>query len=263
MVCLLFFKGILLCENDASVESIYTESPCMEGEGNAQGAEEAAMTTEGMDRETNERLDKVLQMRRTVRSFTDKVPPRQQIEQIIEAGLLAPYAAAAVGEVKLFRRFFVFERGGESIARVAEMAAEQMKATVAGLKQQCEANPAVAEKAGSFLKRLEMLVASGSVPITEAPYYVVIGEKTGIPPAEMQSLAHVLENMWLKATALGLGFRLISLTAQLGHNEDFCKLLGVMPSEFAFDGCTIGYATEWPPPTDRPSFEEAVSWFEG
>ncbi len=54
------------------------------------------MTIEGMDRETNERLDKVLEMRRTVRSFTDEVPPRQQIEQIIEAGLLAPYAAAAL-----------------------------------------------------------------------------------------------------------------------------------------------------------------------
>jgi nitroreductase len=219
------------------------------------------MTIKGMDQETNERLDKVLQMRRTVRSFTDEVPPRQQVEQIIEAGLLAPYAAAAVEGVKLFRRFFVFERGGESIARVAELAIEQMKAMVAGLKQQCEADPLVAEKAGSFVKRLEMVVASGTIPITEAPYYVVIGEKTGIPPAEMQSLAHVLENMWLKATALGLGFRLISMTAGLGRNEDFCKLLGVIPGEFAFDGCTIGYATTWPSPTPRPSFKEAVSWF--
>jgi len=219
------------------------------------------MTREGMDRETNERLDKVLQMRRTVRSFTDKVPPRQQVEQIIEAGLLAPYAAAAVEGVKLFRRFFVFKRGGESIAKVAELAVEQMKELVAGLKQQCEADPGVAEKAEPFVKRLEMMVSSGTVPITEAPYYVVIAEKTGIPHAEMQSLAHVLENMWLKATALGFGFRLISMTANFGHNEDFCKLLGVMPGDFAFDGCTIGYATEWPPPTARPSFEEAVSWF--
>jgi nitroreductase len=218
------------------------------------------MTPEGMDRETNDQLDKVLRMRRTVRSFMDKAPPRQQIEQIIEAGLLAPYAAAAVGEVELFRRFFIFERGGESIAKVAELALEQMKVGVAGLKQQCAADPTVAEKAGPFLKRMEMMVASGTVPITEAPYYVVIGEMTGIPPAEMQSLAHVLENMWLKATALCLGFRIISMTASFGHNEDFCKMIGVMPGEFAFNGCTIGYATEWPPPTPRPSFEEAVSW---
>ncbi|RJP34976.1 MAG: nitroreductase [Actinobacteria bacterium] len=218
------------------------------------------MTIEGMDLETSEQLDKVLQTRRTVRSFTDKVPPRQQIEQIIEAGLLAPYAAAAVEGVKLFRRFFVFERGGESFRKVAELAVEQMKVVAAGFKQQCEADPAFAQKAGPFVKSMEMVVASGRLPITEAPYYVVIGEKAGFPAAEMQSLAHVLENMWLKATALGLGFRLISLTANLGRNEDFCRLLGVIPGEFAFDGCSIGYATEWPPPTPRPSFDEAVSW---
>jgi nitroreductase len=219
------------------------------------------MMTEGMDRETNDRLDKVIKTRRTIRSFTDEVPPRQHIEQIIEAGLLAPYAAAALEGVKLFRRFFVFERGGDSIAKVTELAIQELKAVFAGLKQQCEADPAVAEKAGPFLKRLEMMVVSGTTPITEAPYYVVIGEKTGIPPAEMQSLAHVLENMWLKATALGLGFRLISMTANLGHNDEFCKLLGVMPGEFAYNGCTIGYAAQWPPPTPRPSLEEAVGWF--
>ncbi len=219
------------------------------------------MTVEGIDRETNEMLDRVLQMRRSVRSFTDEVPPRRQIEQVIEAGLLAPYAAAALEGVTLFRRFFVFERGTESMANVAELAVEQMKVVVAGFKQQCEADPALAEKAGPFVERAETVVASGRLPITDAPYFVVIGEKTGFPPAEKQSLAHVLENMWLKATALGLGFRLISLIANLAHNEDFCGLVGVMPGEFAFDGCSIGYATEWPPPTPRPSFDEAVSWF--
>lgn len=219
------------------------------------------MAVEGMDGETNERLDKVLRMRRTVRSFTDEVPPRHQIEQIIGAGLLAPYAAAAVEGVALFRRFFVFERAGESIAKVAELAVEEMKAVAAGFRQRCEADPAFAEKAGPFVKRMEMVVATGKLPITEAPYYVVVGEKTGFPAAEMQSLAHVLQNMWLKATALGLGFRLISLTANLARNEGFCKLLGVALGEFAFDGCSIGYAAEWPSPTPRPPFDEAVSWF--
>ncbi len=163
--------------------------------------------------------------------------------------------------MKLFRRFFVFERGGEGFAKVAELAVEQMKTVVAGFKQQCEANPAIAEKAGPFVKRAEMLVASGRLPIDDAPYFIVIGEKAGFPPAEKQSLAHVLENMWLKATALGLGFRLISLISNLACNEDFCGLVGVAPGEFAFDGCSIGCATEWPPPTPRPSFDEAVSWF--
>ena len=54
------------------------------------------MMIEEMDRETNDRLDKVIRKRRTIRSFTDEVPPSRHIEQIIEAGLLAPYAAAAL-----------------------------------------------------------------------------------------------------------------------------------------------------------------------
>jgi len=51
------------------------------------------------------------------------------------------------------------------------------------------------------------------------PYYIVVAERSGIPPAEQQSLAHCLENMWLKATALGLGFQLVSVTAQMGRDR--------------------------------------------
>jgi nitroreductase len=218
------------------------------------------MTLEGMDKETNERLDMVLKTRRTVRSFTDEVPPREQIEQIIEAGLLAPYAAVAVRDLKLFRRFFVFERTGKSIEKVSSLLVEQMKNGFAAMKQQAEADPAMAAKLGPFLKNMEMVATTGKAPVTDAPWYVVIAEKTGIPPAETQSLAHVIENMWLKATALGLGFRLVSMTSFLGNNPEFCELTGVAPGEFATNGCTIGYATEWPPATPRPGFDEAVSW---
>jgi nitroreductase len=222
--------------------------------------EEAVMALEGMDAETNVRLDAVMKIRRTVRSFTDEVPPREHVEGIIEAGLLAPYAAVAVQDLRLFRRFFVFERGGSGIAKVSDLLAAQMKGALAGMKQQADADPALASKIGPFIKNLEMVAASGKVPVTDAPYYVVIAEKTGFPPAETQSLAHVIENMWLKATALGLGFRLLSMTSYLAGNEEFCDLVGVAPGEFAMNGCTIGYATEWPPATPRPPFEEAVSW---
>ena len=38
--------------------------------------------------------------------------------------------------------------------------------------------------------------------------------REGFPPVESRSLAHVLENIWPKAVALGLGFCLISATSQ-------------------------------------------------
>ncbi len=46
--------------------------------------------------------------------------------------------------------------------------------------------------------------------IGSAPYFIVGAEKKGFPAVEQQFLAHCLENMWLKATALGLGFQLVS-----------------------------------------------------
>jgi len=218
------------------------------------------MEQDGTDREANEQFDTVIELRRTVRSFTDELPPRESIEQIIKAGLLAPYAAPAVAGEKVFRRFFVFERAGQSMTTAVDIAIKQMRENVQKMKSRCESDPSFARKAGAFVKRLEMIAETGQVPLAQAPYYIVVAEKKGIPAVEMQSLAHCLENMWLKATALGLGFRLISMTTQMGEDPDFCKLIGLPPGEFGLDGCTVGYATEWPPATDRPSFEEAVSW---
>lgn len=214
----------------------------------------------GIDKAGNELLDTVIKERRTVRSFTADVPGREDIEKVMLAGLQAPYAAAAVEGVPLFRRFFVMERGGKAMAAAAELAAAGLKVGLEMMKARSQTDPAFAEKAGGFIKRLEMASAAGVMPLAEAPYYIVVAEKKGIPPAEKESLAHCLENMWLKATALGLGFRLISMTAQLGEDPRFCELLGLPPGEFAVDGCTIGYATEWPAPTARPAPEEAIEW---
>lgn len=218
------------------------------------------MSKEAMDQEFNQQLDRVIESRRSIRSFTAEIPPRESVEQVIRAGLLAPYAAPAVAGERLFRRFFVFERDSESMAAAVGIAIKHAKANAERLKKLCEADPAVAEKAGEFAKRLEMMAKAGKVPLTEAPYYIVIAEKKGVPPVELQSLAHCLENMWLKSTALGLGFRLISLTARLGEDPDFCRLLGIPHGEFGFDGCTIGYATEWPPTPEKPALEEVVTW---
>lgn len=55
----------------------------------------------------------------------------------------------------------------------------------------------------------------GTVPgVGPAPEFIVVAEKKGFPEVEQQSLAHCLENMWLKANALDLGFQLVSSTAK-------------------------------------------------
>ena len=61
-------------------------------------------------------LDQILAERRSYRMFSTAVPEPDAIRRILHAGLLAPYAAAAVGGSKdYFRRFFVMKKGSQSM----------------------------------------------------------------------------------------------------------------------------------------------------
>src|SRR5664280_1998331 len=91
-----------------------------------------------------------------------------------------------------------------------------------------ENDPQLREKSIGFSNRLAMIKKIGKVPgIGTAPYFIIVAEKKGFPAVEQQALAHCLENMWLKATALGLGFQLVSITAQMTDNPAFCKILDI------------------------------------
>lgn len=119
---------------------------------------------------------------------------REAVERILAAGLAAPYAAAMAPGSSLDRRFFVLPRGSEAAA--AAKAAIQAHAA--------------AELAGGSLPaplraRLEPVAQGRILGVGTAPYYVVISERAAMMPVQQQSLAHALENMWLMATALGLG----------------------------------------------------------
>ena len=77
-----------------------------------------------------------------------------------------------------------------------------------------ERNPALKSRAATFAARLEYIRKAGVVPGVEtAPYFIVVAERRGFPEIEQQSLAYCLENMWLKATVLNLGFQLVSATS--------------------------------------------------
>jgi hypothetical protein len=68
--------------------------------------------------------------------------------------------------------------------------------------------------------------------------------------------------MWLKSTALGLGFQLLSITAQMADEKGFCDLLNIQFGEFALDGCVIGYTEKLPPPVKRQQIDEVTRWIE-
>ena len=209
-------------------------------------------------------LDQILADRRSYRMFTAAIPEEDQIRRILHAGLLAPYAAAAVGGSKdYFLRFFVMKKGSQSMDAVIPLIMNQVNVMAQGLQKEMETNSALRKNAVKFVQRLEMIRKAGRVPgVGNAPYYIVVAERKGFPPVELQSLAHCLENMWLKATALELGFQLVSITSQMSGNLEFCKILGIPTGEWELMGCAIGFPADELSPSIRPPVEDVTRWLE-
>ncbi|MFA4824682.1 MAG: nitroreductase family protein [Methanoregula sp.] len=212
----------------------------------------------------NMHLDQILADRRSYRMFRPEYPEEDAIRRIIHAGLLAPYAAAAVGGSKdYFRRFFVMKKGAQSLNAAIPLVMNQVNVMSDQLEKDMETNPVLRQRAVTFVQRLGMIRKMERVPgVGNAPYYIVVAERKGFPPVEQQSLAHCLENMWLKATALELGFQLVSITSQMSENSEFCKILGIPVGEWELMGCAVGYPADELSPSIRPPVEDVTRWLE-
>jgi nitroreductase len=214
--------------------------------------------------EENAVIDRVIGCRRSHRQFTREVPAEDDIRRILHAGLLAPFAAAAVGNATdYFRRFFVMKIGSKSMNATSPLVFEHVRIMAETVKKEMEKNPELRKMAGSFAQRLDAIKKMGRVPgIGTAPYYIVVAERKGYPPVELQSLAHCMENMWLKATALGLGFQLVSITSEMSKNPEFCRILGINAGAWELMGCAIGYPHDKLSPSIRPPVDDVTRWLE-
>ena len=210
--------------------------------------------------DANRVLDEIVEARRTIRVFAEKIPPKEAVEQIMKAGSLAPYAALAVAGRAEFRRIFVFERGTPARNEAARLVQLRVQRVLEKMLQARGGAPADRTRDAVYISRLKMLADNGHPSLAAAPYYIVVAEYQGFPAAGLQSLAHVLENMWLKATALGLAFQLISVTESMAEDEAFARLLGLPFGEYVMDGCAIGYPGADPPPAPRPDMRSAIKW---
>lgn len=205
-------------------------------------------------------LDQAILKRRSTRQFSNESPSIDLIKSVIEAGRLAPFAAASSSN-KYARKFIVVSRRNPVLKELAEIVKKHAQKAYEELAKQIDAAPELGVKAKNFLGRLEMAAKQGPLGIGSAPYYLVVAEPKGIPDAQMQSIAHCLQNMWLKATELGLGFQLVSITGQMGENPDFCKLIDLPAGAFKIDGCAVGYpAAELLRRPEYPSISEVTTW---
>jgi len=194
-------------------------------------------------------ITQVISERRSIRSFSDTVPNRKGVEQILAAGLAAPYAAAMSPGQTLDRRFFVLSRGSAA-----------QKAAAAAIQARAEKALTAPETPPPLRARLESVAQGRILGVGTAPYYVVIAERQGMAAA--QSLAHALENMWLMATALGLGMHLVSVTTTMADDATFCGILGLPVGEYALNGCAIGLPAQTPDARPVPDVEGVTTWLD-
>lgn len=176
--------------------------------------------------------------------------------------MLAPYSASVVGDTEDFRRFFVFERDTISIKTLSRRMKNKAADTVLHFESLIDEKPFMKSKLQPIVNRLKMVEEKGVPGVDTAPYFIVIAEFSEISSAEHESLANVLENMWLKASALGLGFQLVSLTRQMSEDDELMELLGLPMKKFALNGCAIGYPAVTPSATPRPDSLKATQWME-
>jgi nitroreductase len=212
------------------------------------------------DKECNNIFDEIIKSRHSTRVFKDEFPSKENIEDILNAGMLAPYAAQAVGDNEDFRRFFVFKNDGKSIDIAGDLMGKKALEGLNHFKNMVVEKPFLKIKVQPFMEKLQMIVDNGVLGVGTAPYFVVVAELRGVPPVEQESIAHCLENMWLKATELELGFGLVSLTSQMAEDEEFIKLLEIPKGKYALNGCAIGYPAKQSHTTLRPDSKKATKW---
>jgi nitroreductase len=203
-------------------------------------------------------LLKVLEKRRSVRAFSPEAVSKEDVEKIVYAGLLAPYAAAAVEGVKDFRRFVVIAGNNPKLSLVSELCKTRAAQSLAELKSRF-----AGRALPPFASRLERAQKSGLPGLGRAPWYIIACEQRGIPPAERQSLAHVMQNMWLRAASLDLGFQLISSFDQLADEKQFTDAIGIPHGRYAVAGCAIGVPEKPPEPNpfaQTTNLDDFLSW---
>ncbi len=214
------------------------------------------------NQEENAILDEIIQKRRSIRNFKTDDVSRENIENIIKAGFAGPYTGATGIPLEQTRKFVVMKRGSDAHTKAKEMIILNTKKNLKKLKFAASFNAKLKEKSKTFIERLAMASEKGMPTLETAPYYIVIAERKGIPASEKQSMAHALENMWLKATALGLGFQLISATGTMSKNKEFMDILGLKMGEYEIDGCAVGYPAQNPPRREDIDTKVYSKWIE-
>jgi len=211
---------------------------------------------ENMDSERSAALDEVINARHTVRGFSKEMPKKEDVERIIRAGLTSPYASIAVVGKDDFRKFFIVPSDSPMRNKLKAILRDRFPPYLEKFEKTAGSTP--------FTQMLKGGGPNMVAALLDKPCVIIAGERWGIPAIAPESLSFCLENMWLKATALKIGFQLLSVISgmKLGNDEEFCELLGIQPGEYYLDGFALGYPASGfkPAPVKYPDYEASVKW---
>ncbi len=198
--------------------------------------------------------------RRTIRSFSNDIPSMEAMEEILQSAIFAPFGRATGLPPKEIRKIFVFTQGSETMNQARELLLVEIRNLSRKVNTTITLLPFLKKRMGLFAERISALDKNGIPGLSDAPYYIVVAVKTGFPAMEKQTIAHAMQNMWLSATAQGLGVQPISTTGIMSKNREFMQLLGLAPGEYELDGCILGVPKNAPEPREERLLEDFVTW---
>ncbi len=201
-------------------------------------------------------LEQIIRTRRSVRSFSGQVPD-ETLRQIVEAALYAPYAAGTGIPFKEIRRLFVFRQNTAAMSQAQAIIQEHLRRSAFKLRLAA----VFSKKMRTLAERVKASAEKG-IPGLREGSLIVAAEKKGFPAIEAQSLAHVMQNIWLTAAAHGAGFQLLSLTGGLASNSRFMQLLGLTPKEWALSGGVVGIPKHVPAAREQRNADDFIFWLE-
>lgn len=207
-------------------------------------------------------LEQVIKSRKSTRSFSDKIPSTDIILKIVESGVYAPYGGATGIPLTEIRKIFILRQNTVKMSLATNIIHQQIRSNSKRINTLITFLPFMKKKMQVFANRLKGFSKSGIPSLKSAPYLIIIAEKKGFPPVEKQSMAHALENMWLTATSLGVGFQLVSAIGTVSNNDKFLKLLNLNKGEYALEGCLIGYPKSPTTKQKEYTIKEFITWLE-
>lgn len=204
-------------------------------------------------------LEQIIRSRRSIRTFSGQVPD-EILRKIVESAVYAPYAAGTGIPLQEIRKVFVFRQNSAAMTQAQTIIAKQLRKAAFGIGLAVRLLPFLTKKMQFFAKRIKASAEHGIPGLREGAFYIVVAEKKGFPSVEEQALAHVMQNMWLTATAHGVGFQLMSLTGALAKNKEFMQLIDLPRKEWALSGCIIGKPTHEPQKIRERDAEYFIHW---